>query len=194
MSVRLDRFHNQKFERGRPAWVEGVWLTVQALLVASWLPGSWHRRVLLRAFGARIGRGVVIKPGVRVKFPWRLVIGDHAWIGEDVWIDNLDQIAIGSHCCLSQGAYLCTGSHDWTSPNFDLVTSSIVIEDGAWICAKAMVGPGVRVGAGAVLTATSFAAHDLTAWSINQGLPAQRIGTRKISSEAMVAMPVGSGA
>lgn len=92
--------------------------------------------MLLRAFGARIDDGVVIKPRVRVKLPWRLSVGAHAWIGEGVWIDNLTNVTIGAHACLSQEAYLCT-------------------------CAKAIVGPGVTIGPGAVLGLGAVATSDL---------------------------------
>ncbi|MEI9852612.1 MAG: WcaF family extracellular polysaccharide biosynthesis acetyltransferase [Sphingomonas sp.] len=170
------------FARGRPAAVEALWLLVQALFVSSWLPGSWHRRLLLRAFGARIGRKVVLKPGVRVKFPWRLAIGDNSWIGEAAWIDNLAEVRIGADCCVSQGAYLCTGSHDWSAPGFDLMTRPIALEPGAWIGARASVGPGVTVGRGAVLALGSVATRDLNPWTLYRGVPAEAAGERSIAA------------
>jgi acetyltransferase-like isoleucine patch superfamily enzyme len=112
------------------------------------------------------------KPGVVVKFPWRLEIGDHSWIGEHVWLDNLAEIRIGSHCCLSQGAYLCTGSHDWSRSSFNLMTKPIVVQDQVWLAARSIVGPGVTVGSGAVLSLGSIATRDLPAWHIHQGSPA----------------------
>ena len=178
MTVRLDTFDNRWFARGRSAWIEAVWLAVQAALVSSRLPGSAHRRWLLRLFGARIGTGVTIKPGVRVKFPWKLVVGDHTWLGEEVWIDNLERVEIGANCCLSQGAYLCTGSHDWNVSGFDLITRPIEIGDCAWIAAKSMVAPGVTIGEGAVLAMGSAATQDLEAWTIYQGVPAHAIRLR----------------
>lgn len=159
--MRLDLYESGGFDRGRNKLVETLWLIASALLVRSGLPGSRVRIWALRAFGARIGPRVVIKPYVKVKFPWRLSIGAHSWIGEGVWIDNLDEVRIGEHCCISQGAYLCTGSHDWSKETFDLITKPIHIEDGAWICAKAIIGPGVRVGRGAVLMLGTVATHDL---------------------------------
>lgn len=170
--MRLDRFTAGGFDRGRSGLIEALWVVAQALLVRCFIPGSAHRRLLLRAFGARIGRGVVIKPGVRVKFPWRLTIGDHTWIGEGVWIDNLAPVQIGRHCCISQDAYLCTGSHDWSVPSFDLVVKPIEIRDGAWIAARATVGPGVIVHDGAVLALGSVATSDLDAGGIYRGVPA----------------------
>jgi putative colanic acid biosynthesis acetyltransferase WcaF len=163
--VRLDRFDARQFDRGRSRIIEALWLTCDGLFVSSGLPGSLLRILILRVFGARIASGVVIKPRVRVKFPWRLSIGAHSWIGEGVWIDNLAPVSIGAQCCISQGAYLCTGSHNWSKVTFDLVTKPILIEDGAWICAKATIGPGVRVGEGAVLALGSVATRDLDPWT-----------------------------
>jgi putative colanic acid biosynthesis acetyltransferase WcaF len=152
---------------------------MQWLLVSSNLPGSAHRRMLLKLFGARIGRGVVIKSGTLVKFPWRLMIGDHSWIGEGVWIDNLAEVTIGADCCLSQGAYICTGSHDWSRPSFDLMAKPVKICDGAWIAAQAVVGPGVTVGEGAVLGLGSTATKDLQAWCVYLGVPAGLVSERR---------------
>jgi putative colanic acid biosynthesis acetyltransferase WcaF len=163
-TVRLDRFDPGEFDRGRSRIIEALWLICGDLFVSSGLPGSLLRVLILRAFGARIAPGVVIKPHVRVKFPWRLSIGAHSWIGEDVWIDNLAPVSIGAQCCISQAAYLCTGSHNWSKETFDLITKPIVIEDGAWICAKATIGPGVRVGEGAVLALGCVATRDLDPW------------------------------
>jgi putative colanic acid biosynthesis acetyltransferase WcaF len=186
---RLADFAAPQFSRGRPAVIEALWLVVQWLFVTSWLPGSAHRRLLLRLFGARIGKGVVIKQGVRVKFPWRLSVGDHTWIGEDVWVDNLALVTIGADCCLSQGVYLCTGSHDWSRSSFDLITRPIVIDDGAWIAARAIVGPGVVVGLGAVLGLGSTASRDLAPWQVYLGVPARPVAERHVRQVAATAAP-----
>jgi putative colanic acid biosynthesis acetyltransferase WcaF len=178
--MRLDLYTTDGFVRGRPAWLESIWLLIQPLLLSSSLPGTRLRIVLLRLFGARIGHGVTIKPRVRVKFPWRLEVGNHCWIGEDVWLDNLAEIRIGSHCCLSQGAYLCTGSHDWSNPTFNLVTKPIVLGNEVWLGARSIVGPGVTVGDGAVLALGSVATRDLAAWQVHQGQPAVSVKSRRI--------------
>ncbi|MCW3849342.1 WcaF family extracellular polysaccharide biosynthesis acetyltransferase [Sphingomonas sp. LB-2] len=169
------------FTRGRPALVELLWILVEAIFVSSFLPGSWHRRALLSLFGAKIGAKVVLKPGVRVKFPWRLAIGDNSWIGERAWIDNLAPVTIGADCCVSQGAYLCTGSHDWSARGFDLITRPITLEPGAWVAARAVVGPGVTIGRGAVLGLGSVATRDLDAWTVYAGAPALPIKQRAIA-------------
>lgn len=180
--MNLTQYSSGTFTRGKSRFVEALWLATQWLFLSSWLPGATLRRVLLRLFGASIGKGVVVKPGVKVKFPWRLDIGDHCWIGEDVWIDNLAPVRIGSNCCLSQGAYLCTGSHSWKAPTFDLIVRPILIGDGAWIAARASVGPGVTVGEGAILTLGSSATCDLKPWGIYQGNPARRIKERQLAA------------
>ena len=178
--MNLKEYSTGIFTRGKSAWVELAWLIAQELFLASWLPGSVLRVWLLRLFGAQIGRGVVIKPRVRVKFPWRLVVGDFSWIGEDVWIDNLAEVTIGSHSVLSQGVYLCTGSHDWTKKNFDLVVKPINIGSHAWICAMSRVAPGVVVGEGAVLGLGSIANQSLADWTIHFGVPARFVKSREI--------------
>jgi putative colanic acid biosynthesis acetyltransferase WcaF len=172
------------FARGRPALVEALWMLVQAIFVSSFIPGSRHRAMLLTLFGARIGKGVVLKPGIRVKFPWRLGIGDNSWIGENAWIDNLAPVAIASDCCVSQDAYLCTGSHDWSAPGFDLITAPITLEPGAWVAARATVGPGVTIGRGAVLGLGSVASRDLDPWTVYAGVPAVAVKQRTITGPA----------
>ncbi len=178
--VRLRDFNNAWFKRGRPKWVEAIWIVVSALFVSSWVPGRFQRRMLLGLFGAKIGKRVAIKPGLRVKFPWKLTIGSDTWIGEDVWIDNLDRVEIGHNCCLSQGAYLCTGSHDWASPTFDLITKPIRIENCAWIGARATLAPGTVAGEGAVVAMGSMASGALEPWSIYQGNPAKIVKDRQV--------------
>jgi len=164
--------------------VEAVWVLVVGVFFESWIPGSKWRVSLLRRFGARIGEGVVIKPKVRVKFPWRLIVGDFSWIGEGVWIDNLATVSIGAHCCISQGAYLCTGSHDWDRDSFDLLTRPIEIEDQCWIGAQARVAPGVTCRQGAVLTMGSVASADLEQWQIHSGHPAKAVKARQANAKA----------
>lgn len=177
--MRLDEFDNAAFDRGRAAWVEAAWLVVQWLLVSSWVPGSWHRGLALRLFGARIGRGLVAKPGLKVKFPWKLRVGDHVWLGEDVWIDNLGEVRIGSHVCVSQGAYLCTGSHDWSARGFDLIVQPVELGDHAWICARAVIGPGAVVEEGAVVGLGGVATGRVGAWQVYQGVPARPVRERR---------------
>src|SRR5690606_35597907 len=120
-----------------------AWHLVSALLFQGPLVlPSRCKAALLRAFGARVGRGLVIKPRVTIKYPWFLTLGDHVWLGEGVWIDNHTGVHIGCHVCISQGAYLFTGNHDWNDPGFRFFCHPITIEDGVWVAAKAVICPG----------------------------------------------------
>lgn len=145
-------------------------------------PFSSLKVFLLRLFGAKIGGGVVIKPSVNIKFPWKLSVGNYVWIGEHVWIDNLGKIEIGNSACLSQGALLLCGSHNYKTPGFDLMVGEIIIEEGVWISAKAIVTGGVTCKSHSVLSAGSVAVTDLDAYSIYQGNPAIKIRERIINS------------
>ncbi len=138
--------------------------------------------MLLRFFGAKVGTGVVIKPKVRIKNPWRLIVGNYCWIGEDVWIDNIENVSIGNNVCLSQGAILLTGNHDYSKSDFPPKYEKIIIEDGVWICAKAIVCPGVVCKSHAVLTVNSVATKDLEEMRIYTGNPAVFIRDRVIDA------------
>jgi putative colanic acid biosynthesis acetyltransferase WcaF len=171
--IRLDLFSVGDYRPGGNRVSRIVWYLLGQRILRSQLVTSYRLKAsLLRIFGAKIGTGLVIKPGVRVKYPWRLRIGDHVWIGEDAWIDNLENVAIGNHSCLSQGVYLCTGNHDWNKQSFDYRLSRITIGQGAWIGAKSLVGPGVTVADYAILTAGSVATRSLAAGQIYTGNPA----------------------
>lgn len=136
------------------------------------------KRVVLRAFGAKIGLGVVIKPQVKITFPWKLEVGDFVWLGEECWLLNLDRIVIGSHVCISQRAFLCTGNHNYRVPTFDLIVKPILVEDGAWVGAGSWVAPGVTIRSHAILTAGSVATGNLETFGIYQGNPAVRVKQR----------------
>jgi putative colanic acid biosynthesis acetyltransferase WcaF len=152
----LSRYRVTGYSPGRSRLVQVLWYLCSAAVFQSpWFPCSALKVWLLRLFGASVGRGVVIKPCVRIKFPWRLQVGDFVWIGESVWIDNLAVVTIGSNVCLSQGVYLCTGSHDYRSPTFDLITREIQISDRVWVCAMAVVLPGTQIGSDCLLAAHS---------------------------------------
>ena len=178
----LSAFDNSgSYHPGRSVLIRSAWFFVGLpLLRCSVIPSSGFRARLLRAFGARIGTGVILKPGVRVKYPWRLAVGDHTWLGEDCWIDNIADVRIGSHACISQGAYLCTGNHDWSSQTFSLVTGPIAIGDGAWVGARAVVCPGVTLGDLAILTAGGIGARNIPEREIHGGNPAVFLRKRPI--------------
>lgn len=164
--------------RGRLAQVVWYFLSV-ALFESGWFPFSRVKLAILRAFGARIGRNVTLKPNVRIKYPWRLVVGDHVWIGQECWIDNLVEVRIGSHVCVSQRVYLCTGGHDHRARGFDLKCGEIVIEEGAWVAASALVLGGVTVGANALVAAGSAVTRDVPPAKIAGGCPAKVLADRE---------------
>jgi len=182
MNVDLSTYRPTGFDRGAGRLKEGLWLIV-SLVLFRLCPFSFSalKRLMLRAFGARIGQNVTIKPQVKITFPWKLTIGDHVWLGEECWLLNLDRITIGNNVSISQRAFLCTGNHNYKSPTFDLVVKPITVEDGAWIGAGAWVGPGVKVGNHAVLAAGSVATKDLEPFGIYQGNPAASVKKRIIS-------------
>ncbi|GAA4404280.1 putative colanic acid biosynthesis acetyltransferase [Nibrella viscosa] len=178
----LSRFNNNWYRPG-PAWRTILWFLTNAVFLNSYLPIPIAVKVaLLKLFGARLGRFVVIKPAVNIKYPWFLEVGDHVWIGENVWIDNLAPITIGNHACLSQGAMLLTGNHDYRRSAFDLMVKPIVLEDGVWIGAKAVVCPGVTCHSHAVLAVGSVATRPLEAYGVYQGNPAVYVKKREIKA------------
>jgi putative colanic acid biosynthesis acetyltransferase WcaF len=185
-SIDLSRPDNRELVRGAPLWLEAIWYFFALPLLRSHLiTSSAFRRHLLRLFGARVGQGVYIKPGLRVKFPWYLEIGDYSWLGEDLWIDNLAPVKVEAHCCLSQGVYLCTGNHDWSSLNMRLVRRPIICKRGSWIGAKAILGPGVVVGAGAIVSMGSVVTKDVPEMEIHAGNPAQFVSHRQLRATPM---------
>ena len=181
IQVRLAGFDGSDFYKGAGVLKTTIWYFVNALLVrASWNPFLSIKIALLRAFGGKIGKGLVIKNKVIIKSPWNLAVGDDCWLGEDCWIDNLDKVVIGSNVCISQGALLLTGNHDYTISSMPYRNAAIRIEDGAWIGAKTTVCPGVTVHRNAILTVGSVATKDMEENAIYQGNPAVKIRERKI--------------
>lgn len=172
--VQLDKYNNDWYAPGSTI-KRTIWYFTNMFLFKTMFPfPSSLKSKTLRAFGAKVGVGVVIKANVNIKYPWFLEVDDHTWIGERVWIDNLTKVKIGRNCVLSQGSYLLTGSHDYNSETFDLITKEIVLEDGSWIGAKATVCPGVTCKSHSVLSVGSVATKDLEAYSIYQGNPATK--------------------
>jgi putative colanic acid biosynthesis acetyltransferase WcaF len=158
-----------------------LWYYLNALfLKTSLIPFNGFKAFLLRLFGAKIGKSITIKPGVNVKYPWYLTIGHHTWLGENVWIDSLVPVIIGNNVCISQGAVILTGSHDYKKTSFNLITRPVILEDGVWIGACAIVNAGVIAASHAVLTSGSVATKNLGAYSVNQGNPAVKIRQRVI--------------
>jgi putative colanic acid biosynthesis acetyltransferase WcaF len=177
----LSNYNNSWYESGASGLKRGLWYFVNLLVFQSGLlPINGLKIALLKSFGARIGKGVVIKPVVNIKYPWKLKIGDYCWVGEKVWIDNLAFVTLGDHVCLSQNAMLLTGNHNYKKSSFDLMIGKIVLEDGVWIGAHAIVSPGVNCFSHSVLSVNSVATKDLEEYGIYQGNPAVKVKERKI--------------
>jgi len=176
----LSTFNNDWYKPGASGLKRALWHLLSAWFLNSRFPFNGFKIFLLRSFGAKIGRGVIVKPSVNIKSPWLLEVGDYSWIGEHAWIDNLVRVRIGSHCCISQGALLLTGNHDYRKKSFDLATGEIIVENGAWIGAKSTVCPGVLCGSHSVLTVGSVATKNLEAYGIYQGNPAVKVRERTI--------------
>lgn len=176
----LAQYNNSWYKPGS-SWKRLLWLILNAVFFNNGLAVSSTLKCwILRGFGAKVGRRVVIKPSVNIKYPWFLKIGDDVWIGEKVWIDSLTNIVIGNNVCISQGALLLTGNHDYKISTFDLKLNPVVLADGVWIGANAVVCPGVTCHSHAVLTVGSVAANDLEPYSIYQGNPAKKVKDRII--------------
>ncbi len=179
-TVDFSKYDNSFYQPGL-AVKRGLWYLVSLVFFQSYIfPFSGLKCSLLRLFGADIAPGVVIKPNVLIKYPWFLKIGENSWIGEGAWIDNLAEVSIGANVSISQGAMLLTGNHNYKKEAFDLEVYPIVIEDGVWIGAKAVVCPGVVCLSHAVLGVGSIATKNLESFTIYSGNPALPIRKRTI--------------
>jgi putative colanic acid biosynthesis acetyltransferase WcaF len=182
--VDLSLHEDPEFDPGRSFAVRAAWVIVEALVLLNPILTSYRlKRSVLILFGAKLGREVVVKPNVHVKYPWRLEVGDHSWLGERSWIDNFVAVRLGSNVCISQGAYLCTGNHDWNDRSFRRFVQPVTVEDGAWIGAYVRVAPGVTVGEEAVLTLGSVLLHDAEPRGIYTGNPAALVGRRSVRDD-----------
>ncbi len=176
----LSKYDNSWYKPG-PVWKRFLWYGINSFVFNSSLFPVYGLKVfLLKAFGAKLGKNVSVKPYVNIKYPWLLETGNNVWIGENVWIDNLATVRIGNNVCLSQGCMLLCGNHDYAVSTFDLVVKEIILEDGVWIGARATVCAGVVCRDHSVLTVNSVAVHQLEAMSIYQGNPAIKIKDRRM--------------
>lgn len=180
-NVQLKKFNGNNFDKGASLIKQALWYFVNALFVrASWNPFMGIKIALLRSFGAKIGKGLILKNNVNIKFPWKLIVGDDVWIGENCWIDNIDNVVIRNNVCISQGALILTGNHDYSIYNMPYRNAPITLMDGCWIGARAIVCPGVVVKENAILTVGSISTKNMESNGIYQGNPAKLIRVRRI--------------
>jgi putative colanic acid biosynthesis acetyltransferase WcaF len=170
--------------RGRSAWQVQLWWLVQATLFRGSPQFAYgFRRALLRMFGARIGKGVIIRPTATVTYPWKVSIGDHAWVGDDAVLYSLGQISIGAHAVVSQRSYLCGGDHDYALVDFPIRGRDVCIGEQAWVAADVFVAPGVTVGAGAVVGSRSSVFKDLPPGMVCMGNPCRPVKPRHMQRD-----------
>lgn len=169
---RLSLFSLPSGFRGRSAVTVQLWWIVQATLFA-WSPQFLYgwRCFLLRLFGAKIGENVIVRPTAIITYPWKITIGDNAWIGDYVCLYSLGEISIGSNAVVSQRSYLCTGSHKYHTREFDIYADPILIDAEAWVAADVFVAPGVTICRGAVIGARSSVFSDMPAGMVCRGNP-----------------------
>lgn len=177
----LTKFDNSWYKPGAGFVKRTLWyFTNVCFFLNPWNPVSSLKIFLLKIFGASVGKGVIIKPSVNIKYPWKLKVGNNVWIGEKVWIDNLADIEIGDNVSISQGAMLLCGNHNYKKSTFDLIVGEIRLEEGVWIGAKSIVTPGITCKSHSILSVHSVATKDLEAYTIYQGNPAKEIRKRSI--------------
>ena len=183
LKVRLDQFDpNGGLDRGRPKWFEAVWYLVKCAFFLSALPWpNGFKRRLLRLFGAQVGVGLVIRPRVNIHMPWKLVLGDHCWIGEDCEFLNLETITFQDHVAIAHRVYLATGNHNYKDHTMPYRNAPITIERGTWVASCVFIGPGVTIGEHSVVAAGSVLTKSVSPWSVMAGNPASKVRERVLS-------------
>ncbi|MFN5459472.1 MAG: WcaF family extracellular polysaccharide biosynthesis acetyltransferase [Bacteroidota bacterium] len=178
----LSTFNNDWYRPGKNLFVRLLWMFTSRIWVNSWFPLSNIKVIILRMFGARIGKGVVIKPYVNIKYPWRLIVGNNVWIGERVWIDNLGDVIIESDVCISQGALLLCGNHNYKKSTFDLIVGNIELKEGSWVGARAIITGGSILNTHSIISAGSVFSGTADEFTIYKGNPSLPIRKRVIEN------------
>lgn len=175
----LSLYKTPKDFRGRSKITVQLWWLTNALFfkTSPQVFYSW-RRILLRLFGAKIGKGVIIRPSVVITYPWKIRIGDYSWIGDDVVLYSLGNISIGKNSVISQKSYLCTGTHDYSKKEFPIYAKDIIIEDECWLATDVYVAPGIKIGNGTVVGSRSSVFKNLPSGKVCFGSPAIPIKNR----------------
>jgi putative colanic acid biosynthesis acetyltransferase WcaF len=175
----LQMFQVPEGFRGRSSFVVQLWWLTESLLFRT-SPQVMHgwRRGLLRIFGAKIGKGVLIRPTVKITYPWKIVIGDYSWIGDEVVLYSLGEIIIGKNAVVSQRSYLCAGTHDYNTKEFAIFSLPITVEDQVWLATDVFVGPGVTIGEAAVVGARSSVFKSIEGGMVYAGNPLKALKQR----------------
>lgn len=175
----LSRFRLPENFRGRSAVVVQLWWLVRGSLfkLSPQLLYGW-RRFLLRLFGAKLGRKVLVRPTAEITYPWKVEIGDHSWIGDRVVLYSLGPIHVGANSVVSQNSYICAGSHDPDRIGFDIFARAVWIGDECWVASDVFVAPGVSIGDGTVVGARSSVFDDLPPGMVCRGNPAVPVRPR----------------
>ena len=181
MKSDLSSYNNSWYNPGASSTKRYLWILTSFFFFENPLFISRKvKKFLLKIFGAKIGDGFYMHKSAKIKYPWNLVVGNNVWLGEDCWIDNLSKVEMHSNVCISQGALLLCGNHNYKKSTFDLMVGEIVLHDGVWIGAKAIVIGGVTCHSHAVLSLNSVATKDLEEYSIYSGNPAVKVRDRVI--------------
>lgn len=177
----LLKYKNPKNFRGKPKLTVQLWWIIYALFFrpSPQVLYGW-RRFLLKCFGAKIGKNVIVRPSAQITYPWKVKIGDYSWIGDDVVLYSLGEIEIGSNTVISQRSYICTGSHDYTKVDFPIYAEKITIEDQCWLATDVFIAPGTTIKKGTVVGARSSVFKSLDSFSIYAGSPAKFIKKREV--------------
>lgn len=175
----LTKFKLPKNFRGRSSLLVQLWWITDffCFKLSPQIMYGW-RRFLLRLFGAKIGKGVIIRPSVIITYPWKVSIGDYCWLGDNVELYSLGEIVIGSNVVISQKSYLCTGSHNYKREEFPIYAKPITVEDECWVATDVFIAPGIKIGKGAVIGARSSVFKDIEPGTVNMGNPSKKISNR----------------
>lgn len=184
MSLDIDAARAARPYSRREYLGRALWALATPLFRCSPRPLFGWRRLLLRCFGARVGRAVHVDPSARIEIPWNLDLGDGAAVGAHAWLYSLGPIRIGARATVSHRAHLCAGSHDYTDPSLPLLRTGLSVGADAWICSDAFIGPGVAVGEGAVVGAAAVAMRDVPPWNVVAGNPARFVKMRELRQDA----------
>lgn len=178
--VKLEQFDaSSGLNREAGKLKEVLWYLIKVMFFLSAVPYPSRFKVfLLRTFGAKVGIDVVLKPRINIHFPWKLTIGNHVWIGEEVFLLNFEKLTIGDNVCISQRAFLCGGNHDYTIPSMPYRNGPIILEDGCWVGANVFIGPNVLIGSESVISAGSVVTKSVGSNGIYRGNPVEYIKKR----------------